>query len=119
VTIIQIKSSTRVVIILKDRVYKIPIDYRGYLQGKNESKVWRQYKHTNKLAPLIWERFGIVCQVKCDTICHRPPIEEVKELIPQLNIDNCDLHNIENWGQYQGNTVLLDYGIDERISKMY
>lgn len=114
-----IKSSTRVVIILKDRVYKIPIDYRGFLQGKNESKVWRQYKHTNTLVPLKWEKFGIVCQERADRICHRPPIEEMKKLIPQFDIDNCDLHNIDNWGMYNNKTVLVDYGIDERISKMY
>jgi len=114
-----IKSSTRVVIILKDKVYKIPIDYRGFLQGKNESKVWRQYKHTNTLVPLKWERFGIVYQERAERICHRPPIEDIKKLIPQFDIDNCDLHNIDNWGLYNNKTVLVDYGIDEKISKMY
>jgi len=46
-------------------------------------------------------------------------VRYIKDLIPALDIENCDLYNVENWGYYNGRFVLLDYGIDERISKMY
>ena len=117
----MIKISTRIVILTKHRVYKFPIDKRGYLQGRNEAKVWKQYKDSKMLAPLKWEFFGIVCMSRAQDIERKPlhMIRYIKDLIPALNIENCDLHNVDNWGYYNGRYVLLDYGIDERISKMY
>jgi len=118
---IKIKISTRIVFILKNRVIKIPIDKRGYLQGKNENKVWDKYKDSGILAPLIWERFGVVCQERAEHIksIDDDKVMEVKSIIPQFNFNNCDLYNPKNWGQYKGKLVLLDYGIDESISNMY
>ena len=46
-------------------------------------------------------------------------IATVKQRIPALNIENCDLWNVENWGQYEGRTVLLDYGISKKVASMY
>jgi len=118
---IKIFWSTRLVILTKNFVLKIPIDRRGWLQGKNEKQVWSQYKHSNFLAPLRWERFGIVCQERCEPIkaIDENIVKKVKWYIPRFDIDNCDLYNPLNWGFYRGNRVLLDYGIDERVSKMY
>jgi len=117
----MIKISTRIVFLTKHKVYKFPIDRRGYLQGRNEGKVWRQYKDCKRLAPLRWEFFGVVCMARAQAIERRPlkSIAYIKRLIPALDIDKCDLYNVENWGYYNGQYVLLDYGIDERISKMY
>ena len=120
----QIRYSTRLVFLIGNRAYKIPLSRRGWLQGKNEAKVWQQYKSTNMLAPLIWERWGIVCQERCLPISGLSPsrkrkVKEIKRHIPQLDIDNCDLYNYKNWGKHKNRLVLLDYGIDDYISKLY
>ena len=116
-----LRVSTRIVVLTNHWVYKFPIDRRGYLQGRNEGKVWKQYKDCKTLAPLKWEFLGVVCMARAQEIERRPLqwIRYIKDLIPALDIDNCDLYNVENWGYYNGRYVLLDYGIDERISKMY
>jgi len=44
----------------------------------------------------------------------------LKDTIPEFNIYNCDLHRTENWGMTENlGHILIDYGINERISKMY
>lgn len=50
-----------------------------------------------------------------------PPqmVLNVKMQIPVLNIANCDLWNVANWGEYQNRRVLLDYGISEQVAAMY
>jgi len=117
----MIKFSTRLVVICKSRVLKIPIDYRGYLQGKNEGKLWEEYKCKNILQPIVWESFGIVLQKRAKPVksISESNVKKIKTIIPQLDITNCDLYNPENWGMYKGEFLLLDYGIDEKISKMY
>ena len=117
----KIKTSTRVVFLFKNFVIKIPIDYRGYLQGKNERQIWDNYKQLGKLCPMIWEIFGIVCQSRCIPIdkINANKVKEIKQLIPTFDFDNCDLYNPDNWGTYNKKEVLLDYGVNEQISKMY
>ena len=121
----KIKISTRVVFLIGKYAIKIPIDRRGYLQGKNEGELYKKYKRYPYLAPLVWEKFGIVCQKRCrelspfETKYMHKSVKKLKEKIPELNIDNCDLWNKDNWGWYEYSMVLLDYGIDEKISKMY
>lgn len=116
-----IKYSTRLVILTKDKAYKIPLSYRGWLQGKNEKKVWNKYNSTGMLAPFVWEFFGIVCQTRVSPVesIDVNTVIDIKSLIPQFNFDNCDLHNPQNWGIYNGSKVLLDYGVDEKVSQMY
>jgi hypothetical protein len=46
-------------------------------------------------------------------------VKKIKKIVSNFDIDNCDLYKLQNWGMYKGKQVLLDYGIDERISKMY
>ena len=117
----KIKISTRVVFLVGKYAIKIPVDKRGYLQGKNEAKMYAKYKRYPYLAPLLWEFFGIVCQERCREldVFDACVVTEVKALMPELNIENCDLYNQENWGIYNEHQVLLDYGINEQISKMY
>jgi len=117
----KVKYSTRVVFVFKNIAIKIPLDYRGYLQGKNERKIWESYKNLGVLCPLLWEKFGVVCQRRCTPIkeIKECDVKEIKKLIPIFNFENCDLHNPANWGTHNSSTVLLDYGINERISKMY
>ena len=117
----KIKISTRLVFLFRNFVIKIPIDRRGYLQGKNEKKIYFKYKQFNVLCPLIWEKFGIVCQKKCNKIDEIDinTVKKIKKIIPEFNFNNCDLHNFNNWGIYNKRIVLLDYGINKKISKMY
>ena len=117
----KIRISTRVVFVFKRRVIKIPVSYRGYLQCKNERELWDKYSSAGLLGKMYWYRFGIVCMKRYRRATQSPlnKICEVKNKIPELNIINCDLHVIANWGFQQGNYYLIDYGINERISKMY
>lgn len=118
----QVKVSTRVVLVFKSFVVKLPISKRGYLQGKNEGKLYDKYKDTQRLAQLKWERFGIVCMKRYD-VCTSIPftvVKRYKDSMSELNVTHCDLHNHKNWGLREGKYyILLDYGIDERVSKMY
>lgn len=118
----KIKISTRVVLVFEKKVVKIPISYRGYLQCKNEKLMWDKYKHTQMLAELHSERFGIVV-MKRYPIANRVPdyvVYGLKKEMPEFNIACCDLHRAENWGMTENlGHILIDYGINERISKMY
>ncbi len=120
-TWLSIKYSTRLVFLIKDRAYKFPLSRRGYLQGKQESRIWNQYKDTGFFAPLLWERFGIVCQQRIDQLdtLSYDRLRLIRNTVSELNIENCDLHNIENWGIHNNLPVLLDYGINERIASLY
>lgn len=114
----MIKFSTRLVLLLPKIVIKFPIDRRGYLQGKNESSLYKKYKNTNLLGKLIFEFGGIVIMKrynKLDSLIEKNIIN-VKTTISELNIDNCDLYNPDNWGE---NHILIDYGINQQISKLY
>jgi hypothetical protein len=118
---ISLKYSTRIVIILKNVVIKIPISKRGYLQGLNEKYIWDKYKQIGCLAELKWMYFGIVCQKRYNPVKIIPNTKVwlIKELIPEFDFDNCDLYKPENWGIENNNYILLDYGINENISKLY
>ena len=117
----KLRISTRLVILTRRKVYKIPVDLRGWLQGINEAKAWNRYKHTGTLAPLLWSLGGLVCMERVQPLGYvsRSSVAYVKSLVPALDVKNCDLHNVENWGYHCGRVVLLDYGLDERVSKMY
>lgn len=118
---ISLRYSTRIVIILNKIVIKIPIDKKGYLQGINEKYIYNKYKNVAPLAKLNWMRFGIVCQKKYKTISKIPKkqIQNIKILIPEFNIKNCDLYNYENWGIKNKKYILLDYGINQKIANLY
>lgn len=112
------KFSTRLVLLLPKIVIKFPIDRRGYLQGKNEVLLYKKYKQTNLLGKLIFEFAGIIFMKryhKLDLLSEKNVIN-VKTMIPELNFDNCDLYNPDNWGK---DHILIDYGINEKISKLY
>ena len=115
------KYSTRFVIVLKDIVIKIPISRRGYLQGINEKKIWDKYKDLGLLAELKWMYLGVVCQKRYSTVKSIPDrvVLYAKKAIPEFNIPNCDLYNPPNWGAEDNQYILLDYGINERITKLY
>jgi hypothetical protein len=117
----KIKVSTRVVFIFKDYVVKVPISLRGYLQCLQEAYIWDKYKHLNLVGELYWFKYGIVCMKRYDPIkaVDHYDIANVKGLIKELDIDMCDLYNKANWGELNGKRYLIDYGINEEISKMY
>ncbi len=117
----KIKVSTRVVFIFKDYVIKVPISLRGYLQCIQERNVWEKYKHLDLLGELYSYKRGIVKMKRYDPITYVDynDIANVKESIEELNIDNCDLYNKANWGKLNGKRYLIDYGVNEEISKMY
>lgn len=118
----EIKYSTRIVLLIGKRVYKIPISYRGYLQCKNEKHIWDKYKNLNVLGELYWEKFGVICMKRYGNVNNIDPIYifNIKKNIVELDIDNCDLFNFKNWGiDENSNIILVDYGINEYISKLY
>jgi hypothetical protein len=117
----NIKYSTRVVIILKNIVIKIPISRRGYLQGLNEKKIWDKYNNTNSLAELKWMFMGVVCQKRYTTVSLIPTrvIYYAKEVMPEFDFDNCDLYRASNWGIGDDKYILLDYGVNEYIASLY
>ena len=118
---INIKVSTRLVILTKYKAYKIPLNKRGLLQCKNEYKIWKSGKGRKYLAPLLWYKLGIVCQERVKELDKLDThiVLKVKKLFPELDIDNCDLYFKHNWGLHYGQQVLVDYGIDKTIVKMY
>lgn len=125
----MIRYSTRLVLLLGKIVIKIPLSKRGYLQCKNEKKMWDKYKHLNVLGKLYWEWNGIICMKKykpTNVLINQNEANNfidtvigVKHLIPEFDIDKCDLYRAENWGRSGNDYVLIDYGINEEISKLY
>ena len=116
-----VRISTRLVFLAFGYALKIPIDSRGWIQGKNERKTWDEYHSTELLVDLVWSFGAIICQRRAEAVEEIPVeyIREVKKAIPHFRILNCDLHNPKNWGRHGGKIVLLDYGIDEKVSRMY
>lgn len=117
----KVKVSTRVVFLIGRYAVKIPIDRRGWLQGLNERKLWRKYGYQSNLIPVKWSCGGVVIQQRATPMDRFKGkyVLAVKKRIPELDINGCDLYNPANWGIYRGNIYLLDYGITERVSKMY
>ena len=115
------KYSTRLVIILKNIVIKIPVSRKGYLQGLNEKKIWDKYNNIDSLAELNWMWMGIVCQKRYNTVSSIPKsvVKHIKSLVPELDFNNCDLHKPENWGIEGYKYILLDYGVNEYIASLY
>lgn len=117
----KIDISTRLVLLIGKRVYKFPLSRRGYLQCKNEKKIWNKYKDLNLLGILYWEHFGIVCMKRYEHCKEIPEhiVIAIKKNISEFDIDGCDLYNYHNWGIEQNKYILIDYGINEYISKLY
>lgn len=119
---ISFKYSTRFVIVFDNMVIKIPISRRGYLQGLNEKYIWDKYNSVTSLAELKWMYLGVVCQKKYNAGLSRIPkrvVKRNKELMPEFDFDNCDLHNPKNWGFKGKKYILLDYGINKKIASLY
>lgn len=117
----SIKYSTRLVLVLKNSVVKIPINRKGYLQGLNENKIWNKYNSIAPLAQLRWICIGVVCQKRYNEAISVPDakVKEIKGLIPEFDFDNCDLYNFKNWGIDGKKYILLDYGVNEHIASLY
>ena len=118
---ISFKYSTRLVIIFRNIVIKIPLSRRGYLQGLNEKKIWDKYNNTNSLAELKWMFMGIVCQKRYTTVESIPNrvVKRNKASMSEFNFDNCDLYSPANWGIDNKKYILLDYGINKQIANLY
>jgi hypothetical protein len=117
----MIKYSTRLVFILRNVVIKIPVSRKGYLQGLNEKRIWDKYNNVTSLAELKWMCMGIVCQKRYNTVSSisNNVVIRIKELIPEFDFNNCDLHNPENWGIDDKTYILLDYGVNKYIAGLY
>jgi hypothetical protein len=92
---ISFKYSTRLVIILKNIVIKIPLSKRGYLQGLSQ------------------KRYNTVTEIP------KANVKYLKYYVSEFNFKNCDLYNCENWGIENNKYILLDYGINKKISNLY
>lgn len=117
----RIKISTRLVILIGKYALKFPLSRRGFLQCKNERRIWKDYKHTDLIGILYWECLGVVCMKRYEQVKSIPisQIEIVKSTIPEFDIQRCDLHNRLNWGIENGKYYLIDYGINQYISTLY
>jgi hypothetical protein len=73
------------------------------------------------LGKMYWYKLGIVCMKRYKIANYIPSanVIEMKQLIPELNVENCDLYNYKNWGIEDEKYILIDYGITEQVSKMY
>lgn len=125
----MIRYSTRLVFLLGKIVIKIPLSRRGYLQGKNEKRMWDKYNNLNILGKLYWEWNGIICMRRYkpanvlinqnESLKFIDTVVGVKHMIPEFDIDKCDLYRAENWGRLGNDYVLIDYGINEEVSNLY
>jgi len=117
----SLRLSTRLVVLTPRRALKIPLGLRGWLQGRNERKLWDAYQETGLLAPMLWSIGGLVCMTRVTPAREIPTgtVERFKTIFPVFDFDNCDLHRVANWGRYEGRIVLLDYGVDERVARLY
>ena len=125
----MIRYSTRLVFLLGKIVIKIPLSKRGYLQGKNEKRMWDKYNNLNILGKLYWEWNGIICMRRYkpanvlinqnESLKFIDTVVGVKHMIPEFDIDKCDLYRAENWGRLGNDYVLIDYGINEEVSNLY
>ena len=116
------RISTRLAILLKNIVIKIPLEYKGMLQGINEKMIWKKYKDVAPLAELKWELLGIIIQKKYKHVDFIPmeEVDKIKAIIPEFQFENGDLWNYENWGvDEQGNYILLDYGNSKYVASLY
>lgn len=116
------RISTRLAILLKNIVIKIPLEYKGMLQGVNEKMIWKKYKDVAPLAELKCECLGIVIQKRYKHVDYIPmeEVDKIKAIIPEFQFENGDLWNYENWGlNEQGNYILLDYGNSEYVASLY
>ena len=53
-------------------------------------------------------------------LVHHLDVFKIKNNIDEMNIINCDLYKTQNWGMdVNGKHILIDYGINEEVSKMY
>ena len=125
----MIRYSTRLVFLIGKIVIKIPLSKRGYLQGKNEKRMWDKYNNLNILGKLYWEWNGIICMRRYkpanvlinqnESLKFIDTVVGVKHMIPEFDIDKCDLYRAENWGRLGNDYVLIDYGINEEVSNLY
>lgn len=117
----RIRISTRVVFLIGKYAFKIPIDRRGWMQGKNEARRWREFGGFGILTPILWSWKGLIIQKRIQEIEKIPPsfILAARAWIPEMDFENCDLHNPRNWGTDGIRILLIDYGIDEEIANLY
>lgn len=116
-----VRLSTRLVVLTPRHAYKIPLGLRGWLQGLNERKLWDSHGKTGLLAPLEWSVGGLVCMTRVRPVRRIPDaaVEHFKGIFPVFRFPRCDLYRPANWGRHEGRLVLLDYGVDERVARLY
>lgn len=118
----KIRISTRVVLMFEDYVLKFPVSLRGHLQCIQEKYIWEKYHNTGLLGELISYKYGIIKMKKynpCESIDFLK-VMDTKKIIKEFDFKYCDLYNYKNWGKSEdGKIILIDYGINEDISKMY
>ena len=105
------RYSTRLVILFKNFVIKIPLETKGMLQGINEKIIWNKYKDKAPLAELKCMFLGIVIQKRYTEVDYIPmeEVDKIKSTIEEFRFENGDLWNYENWGlDKEGNYILLD-----------
>jgi len=116
------RISTRLVILFKNFVVKIPLERKGFLQCRNEKSIWKKYKDVAPLAELRFALLGVIIQKRYTEVDYIPieEVDKIKSIIPEFQFENGDLWNYENWGQDEnGNYILLDYGNSKYLAGLY
>lgn len=111
----KINLSTRLVILIGNYVFKIPINFAGYMQSENESYLYKKYKDLGMLGKIHWSFLGIICMKRYQPVKRvlKSYIKGIQMVIPELDVVNHDLGIVHNWGKEDGYFVLVDYGIKQ------
>lgn len=109
----------RVVVSLDDnKVGKIAYNSNGIEQNKRETKIWNSLKSDLLMPVLDSDSSGIaiisLLGSPCGEECEEE-IEKAKKILKnefaKIGIQSfIDLHNLANWGTYEGKVKLFDYG---------
>jgi len=122
-------GSSRVVLLIGKIAIKIPFSKCGIEQSRTEINFF--YKNKNAeffpFAKILKTRGSIIFAERCTGIknnVENPEIikraDKIKISFDQFNFMFGDIYRIENWGKNRnGEIVLLDYGLDERIQTKY
>lgn len=119
------EGAGRIVFDLEDgHIVKVAKNERGTIEIENE---WYVYNHVpshiqTKLCPIVWYEKGYLIMPKikvygrglnfnhCPTLFADKNKELVNYLVKEFDLDDFDFTFEFNWGLYNGNLVLLDYG---------
>jgi hypothetical protein len=122
-------GSSRVVFLFGKVAIKIPFSKCGIEQSRVEIEFFNKNKNAIffPFAKILKTRGSIIFAERCSGIKNNVEnaeiirrADKIKFSFKQFDFMFGDIYRIENWGKNQnGEIVLLDYGLDERIQTKY